>query len=111
VEDHGPLLELIETVLSDAGYNVITAASGDEALRLAGESPVDLLLTDIGIPGIRGDALVQRFQAQSRNSGVVIMSGSDRDTLQDVGARFLQKPFTSKSLLAIVLETLNERLR
>jgi DNA-binding NtrC family response regulator len=113
VEDHPPLRELIENVLNDAGYNVITAADGNEALRIVdeNENSVDLLLTDLTMPGMTGDVLVQQFQRCSMNSPVVIMSGSDpgRATIHP-GAYFLQKPFTSKSLLAIVLQSLNDRL-
>jgi CheY-like chemotaxis protein len=114
VEDHPPLRELIENILNDAGYNVITAADGNEALRILdqSENSVDLLLTDLTMPGLTGAALVQQFQQRSRDSGVVIMSGSYQGTATThPGTRFLQKPFTSKSLLAIVLQSLNDRLR
>ena len=59
VEDHLSLRELIETLLRDAGYNVMIAASGDEAIRIANENALDLLLTDIALPDLTGDALVQ----------------------------------------------------
>jgi DNA-binding NtrC family response regulator len=114
VEDHPPLRELIENVLNDAGYNVITAADGNEALRIVdeNENSIDLLLTDLTMPGMTGTALVKQFQERSRKSPVVIMSGSDPGTaMVHPGAHFLQKPFTSKSLLAIVLESLSDRLR
>jgi DNA-binding response OmpR family regulator len=111
VEDHRPLRELVQTILNAAGYNVMTAASGDEALRITKEHPVDLLLTDIGMPGMNGDTLVQQFQAQSGASRVVIMSGREPEELTTFeGAAFLQKPFTPQSLLAIVLRTFNDRM-
>ena len=112
VEDHPPLRELIENVLSDAGYNVITAGDGDEALRFVNgnDNPVDLLLTDMAMPGMTGTALVRQFQELSKNAGIVIMSGSDPGTAT-AGTHFLQKPFTSKSLLAVVLRSLNDRRR
>lgn len=114
VEDHPPLRELIENVLSDAGYNVITAGDGNEALRFVNgnDNPVDLLLTDLAMPGMTGTALVQQFQELAKNAGIVIMSGSDPGTATPPpGAHFLQKPFTSKSLLAVVLQSLNDRVR
>ncbi len=74
-EDHPPLRELIAALLNDAGYHVTTAATGDEALRIANETQVDLLLTDLRMPGLSGSSLIDQFQAQSRNSGVVVMSG------------------------------------
>jgi DNA-binding response OmpR family regulator len=108
-EDHPPLRELIAAVLNHAGYHVMTAASGDEALRIANESVVDLLLTDIRMPGLSASSLIHQFQARSSNSGVVIMSG-DRGTLKPQDrVQFLQKPFTSKSLLAAITQTLSGR--
>jgi two-component system cell cycle sensor histidine kinase/response regulator CckA len=108
-EDHPPLLEHIAAVLNKAGYNVMTAASGDEALRIASESTVDLLLTDIRMPGLSANSLIDQFQALSRNSGVVIMSGDGGTLKPQDRVQFLQKPFTSKSLLAAITQTLNDR--
>jgi len=108
-EDHPPLRELIAAVLNNAGYNVMTAASGDEALRIAHESDVDLLLTDMRMPGLSALSLIHQFQEHSRNSGVVVMSG-DQGTLKPQDrVQFLQKPFTSKSLLAAISQTLSDR--
>jgi two-component system, cell cycle sensor histidine kinase and response regulator CckA len=113
-EDHPPLRELIAAVLDNAGYNVMTAECGDEALRIAHESDVDLLLTDVTMPGLSASSLIDQFQSLSRNSGVVIMSGdnisSDGRALKvQERVQFLQKPFTSKSLLATITQTLSDR--
>jgi two-component system, cell cycle sensor histidine kinase and response regulator CckA len=113
-EDHPPLRELIAAVLDNAGYNVMTADCGDEALRIAHESDVDLLLTDVSMPGLSASSLIDQFQVLSRNSGVVIMSGdiisSDGGPLKaQERVQFLQKPFTSKSLLATITQTLSDR--
>jgi DNA-binding NtrC family response regulator len=108
-EDHPPLRELIAAVLDNAGYNVMTAASGDEALRIAYESDVDLLLTDIRMPGISASSLIDQFQAHSRNSGVVVMSGDEETLKPQERLQFLQKPFTSRSLLAAITQTLSTR--
>jgi DNA-binding response OmpR family regulator len=100
-EDDPPLRELIAAVLNNTGYNVMTAASGDEALRIANESDVDLLLTDVSMPGLSALSLIHQFQAHSRNSGVVIISGDGETLKPQDGVQFLQKPFASKSLLAV----------
>jgi DNA-binding NtrC family response regulator len=115
-EDHPPLRELIAAVLNNAGYKVMTAASGDEALRIANETVVDLLLTDMRMPGLNVSSLIHQFQAHSKNSGVVVMSGdiasSDRGTLKPQDrVQFLQKPFNSKTLLAAITQTLSDRSR
>ena len=113
VEDHAPLRELIETVLCGAGYKVITTASGEEALVIARKTGVDVLITDVGLPGLSGGELVQNFHTCSPTSRSIVISGSDLQTLKRLapGAHILQKPFTRKSLLAIVLESLSESLR
>lgn len=108
-DDHPPLRELIAAVLVNAGYHVMTAASGDEALRIARESVVDLLLTDLRMPGLSANSLIHQFREHSGNSRVVIMSGEGGTLKPQDCVRFLQKPFTSKSLLAAVTETLSDR--
>jgi signal transduction histidine kinase/CheY-like chemotaxis protein len=110
VEDHPPLRELIDTVLSDSGYQVLAAANGAEALRLAQGAPVEVVLTDVTMPGMSGPALIEQLRAQSRNPRVIFMSGHDQDFLKTNadGAFFLQKPFTPKALtkmIATALET------
>jgi len=113
VEDHPGLRDLIGTVLNDAGYGVMTAPNGEEAIRAASERVVDLLLTDRRMPGMDGTSLARIFQTQHKNAGIVVMSGSDLETLktQTTGVHFLRKPFTSKSLLAIVAQSLAESLQ
>jgi PAS domain S-box-containing protein len=112
VEDHPPLRELIATVLEDAGYRVLTAANGAEAVRLAGEDSIDLVLTDVVMPGLSGTALVQNLRARSLNPRVVFMSGHDEGLVQTMAdtRHFLQKPFTPKSLLATVSKALETPL-
>ncbi len=109
-EDHPPLRELIAAVLNNAGYHVMTAASGDEALRIANETVVDLLLTDLRMPGLSADSLIDQFRARSRNSGVVVMSGDVGTLKPHDDVQFLEKPFTSKSLLAAIAQTLRDRM-
>jgi DNA-binding NtrC family response regulator len=108
-EDHPPLREMVAAVLKNAGYNVMTAASGDEALRIANESAVDLLLTDLRMPGLSATSLIDQFQAHSSSCGVVIMSGDGGMLKPQERVQFLQKPFTSKSLLAAITQALSHR--
>jgi DNA-binding response OmpR family regulator len=111
VEDHAPLRELIETVLGGAGYQVITAAGADEAIGIGSRSRVDLLLTDVKMPGRSGEDLVRWFRARS-SAPVVFMSGADPTMLKPhiSSVHFLPKPFTAKSLLAVVMESLTHSI-
>jgi signal transduction histidine kinase/CheY-like chemotaxis protein len=109
VEDHPPLRELIATVLSHAGYRVLEAANGAEAIRLVQGTLVDVVLTDVVMPGMNGAALIQQLRAQLPELRVVFMSGHDRGLLKTFadGALFLQKPFTPKSLTAMISTALD----
>ncbi|MGB8169013.1 MAG: response regulator [Chthoniobacteraceae bacterium] len=64
VDDHESMCELIEVILGRAGYRVLTATNGADALRLARATPqIDLLVSDIEMPRMRGDELAARFAA------------------------------------------------
>jgi len=112
-EDEPRLRELLTRVLRDRGYNVLAAASGEEALALAGQlsEPVAVLVTDVVMPGMRGQTLAEKLLQLYPAMSVVYMSGYTdnalvhRATLPD-GANFLQKPFTPEALLRRVREVL-----
>ena len=109
-EDEPLLRELGETILSQAGYKVLTAPSSDalKMLLTSYSGTIDLLLTDVIMPGISGPELV-RLVRQSRPSiRVLYMSGYADDEIEDLDrdAGFLQKPFTPSELTAKVAEVL-----
>jgi two-component system, cell cycle sensor histidine kinase and response regulator CckA len=92
---------------------VRTAADGDEALRLLenSESPVDLVITDLMMPGMSGRTLAERFGQTLPALKVVYMSGYADDAIVRHGmladrAPFLSKPFTAEELLRKVREVL-----
>ncbi len=108
VEDHAPLREQIVALLQRAGHRVDEAADGRLALQMALEQPPDVLLLDLGLPGLGGLALCQRLRERSARHVPVLMLTA-RDTLPDklegfaAGADdYLVKPFASEELLARV---------
>ena len=114
VEDEPQMRRFIRASLTSHGYRILEAAHGGEALRVAGNEPgrIDLLLTDVMMPGIGGKELVQRFLAIRPATRVILMSGytDDEALRRDLGeARyvFLQKPFTAKKVAAAVRELLD----
>lgn len=114
VEDEPAIRSAIARVLRGSGYKVIEASNGGEALRLAdaAESPIELLLTDVMMPGMGGKELVQRLLASKPGIRVMLMSGyTDDDSLRgDLAAAryvFLQKPFSGKQVVAAVRELLD----
>ncbi|PZR72802.1 MAG: hypothetical protein DLM73_12385 [Chthoniobacterales bacterium] len=114
VEDEELVRQLIWTVLSEAGYDVLQAESGAAALRLAREwtKPIHLLVTDIVMPDMHGPALAQTLAPLQPAMKILYVSGySDNDiSAQGVvapGLVVLQKPFTQQSLGRKVREILD----
>src|SRR3954469_193559 len=62
VEDHQASLRLLEAILSPRGYDVLTAATGEEALQRLGETEIDLMLLDIVMPGMDGYEVCRRIR-------------------------------------------------
>jgi PAS domain S-box-containing protein len=109
VEDDGPLRSIMARALSDAGYRVIAAESGPDALRAAAghSGDIDLLLTDVIMPGMNGRELAERLAAQRPATPALFLSGYTDDILGpqgvlEPGVHLLQKPFTPAELLAAV---------
>ena len=109
-EDEPLLRELGETILSQAGYSVITAGTSESlrALIEQHQGKVDLLLTDVVMPNISGPELVRIARERWSNLRVLFMSGYADDELQDLDrdAGFIQKPFTPSELTAKIAEVL-----
>ena len=109
VEDAPSLRSLIHELLDSAGYSVSEAAAPDTALALlASENPaVDVVLTDLVMPGMTGQEFAARLRAAHPSVAVVFMSGYSEQAAAagaflDPGTPFLQKPFTLDSLLRAV---------
>lgn len=121
VDDEADIRALVRDVLTEQGYHVVEAASGAEALRvcLDPDLAVDILITDIFMPGMDGIELAQRVSALGRRLRVLFMSAhSDtgdvtkgRRSLRQIGGPLLAKPFTIAALVAKVQETLSDPRR
>lgn len=109
-EDEPLLRELGQTILTQAGYTVLTAPDVDALRSLITEHPgkVDLLLTDVVMPDISGPELVRMGKKRWPAIRVLYMSGYTDDELQDLDrdAGFIQKPFTPAELTAKIAEVL-----
>jgi hypothetical protein len=109
VEDEPSLREVAARGLRDLGYTVLEAADGAAALRVADrvEGPIDLLLTDVVMPGVGGRQLAERLRALRPDTRVLFTSGyTDGAFLSQAGLErslaFLQKPFTVAALARTV---------
>jgi two-component system cell cycle sensor histidine kinase/response regulator CckA len=117
VENETAIKTLVQMALQRHGYVVLTAESGQEALRLAAahQGPIDLLITDIVMPDLRGPELARRLVAQRPKLVTLFMSGYLDDALGEdastlpVPVDFIQKPFSPSALAAQVREMLDRR--
>jgi two-component system, cell cycle sensor histidine kinase and response regulator CckA len=109
VEDEPLVRNLATNGLALHGYRVLAAASGQEALELLrGATHVDLLVTDVIMPGMGGRALAEQARVVRPSMKLVFMSGYTETELPP-GAAFLQKPFTPAVLARTVREALDAR--
>jgi CheY-like chemotaxis protein len=110
VEDEQKLRTLTAEVLAEAGYVVLSASNGDEALHalLSHRKPIALLLTDVVMPGLDGRTLAARVAQLQPGVRVLLMSGHDDSGVDDAGVAWplLEKPFTVQTLLSRVRELL-----
>jgi two-component system, cell cycle sensor histidine kinase and response regulator CckA len=111
VEDQPEVRRLAREILQEFGYQILEASDGEEALRLveAHAGPLHLLLTDVIMPGISGLELAARLEAM-RPLRILFMSGyPDRmEAGHDCQFTYIQKPFTSTSLVRKVREVLGK---
>lgn len=77
VEDDADNRELMRELLEDMGYLVRSAGSAGEALSLAAAFPVDLVITDVGLPDLGGLELARRLQGVRRGLPIVVVTGFD----------------------------------
>jgi len=115
VEDDVKIKELFMEMLESQGYRVLCAGSGEEALELFRQSDksVDLLLTDVMMPGQSGPELHTQLESESPGLKVLFISGySDKPVEKSKwvgeGMPFLQKPFGASELAVRVREVLGK---
>jgi two-component system cell cycle sensor histidine kinase/response regulator CckA len=116
VEDDERVRKLVHEMLMRSGYTVILASSPEEALNLAVSvtDRVDLLLTDVVMPGMSGRLLAERIADRHPEIRVLYMSGYTDDAIVhhgvlDPGVAFLQKPFTPATFARAIREALEAR--
>jgi PAS domain S-box-containing protein len=118
VEDEESVRRLAATVLRRAGYRVLEAADGEDALRVAASyaGEIALVVTDVVMPRLGGRELAARLRRTRPALPVLYLSGYaeeavKREGVLDPGTRFVGKPFTADLLLAAVREGLDDARR
>ncbi len=116
VEDEDSVRELVRITLADRGYRVLEAENGEGGLRIAEafQERIDILITDVVMPGIGGRELAKKLLALRPGISVLYLSGYTEDAVvtQDAlgpATAFLQKPFTLQSLAKKVRDVLRSK--
>jgi DNA-binding response OmpR family regulator len=107
VEDHEDLADALRTNLRREGYQATVASDGRQALAMVRADPPDLIVLDLGIPGLDGLALLSRLRAEGHWCPVLILSARDSDSDKVEGFRlgaddYVTKPFRTVELMARV---------
>jgi two-component system, cell cycle sensor histidine kinase and response regulator CckA len=113
VEDEASVRQAARQFLTRSGYNVLEAIDGEDALRASREygGPIQLMITDVVMPRLGGPRLAERLADERPDMKVLFVSGYAENTILqhgkiDVRTRFLQKPFSLKTLARKVREVL-----
>jgi CheY-like chemotaxis protein len=107
VEDNAELRETMALLLEAPGRHVDTCASGEEALELFGRSPYEVVLADVGLPGLSGLELGRRLRLRSRDTWLILCSGAMLAAPADDTSgrtRVLTKPFSIETLETLTAE-------
>ncbi len=113
VEDEPGVREITVAILRDYGYQVFEAADGQEAMALfdAHASEIDMLLSDVVLPGLRGREIAERITARRPDVKILFMSGYTENSIVhhgrlDDGVQLISKPFQREQLATKVAELL-----
>ena len=114
VDDEVNYLTVMEALLGDAGYEVLTAPSALEALKIAGASDLDLILTDMKMPKMSGIELLDEVRRLYPDLPVIIMTAygtvEKAVTAMRKGAfDYILKPFKNEEILLTIARALEHR--
>jgi two-component system, OmpR family, KDP operon response regulator KdpE len=115
VEDELPIRKFLGASLASAGYRLNEATTGQEALKLAAQSPPDLVILDLGLPDMDGQELLAQLR-EWLAAPIIVLSARDQEqqkiTALDHGADdYLTKPFSTGELLARIRAALRHAAR
>lgn len=115
VDDEFSVAEVLQTVLADAGHEVMTAVNGQQGLDLLGKRKPDMVLLDFMMPIMDGPAMLKAMQQNPtyRNVPAVVMSSLPESAVAEAArgmyAAFLRKPFKLAAVTNIVKTVLDEK--
>jgi len=108
VDDSASMRQMVKFTLSDAGYSVIEAVDGNDALTKLSQ-PVNLVITDLNMPNLDGIGLIRKFRANSACKGlpIIMLTTESQESRKQEGKAagatgWMVKPFSIPQLLAVV---------
>ena len=114
VDDEINYLTVMETLLGDAGYEVLTAPSAHEAIKTAGAADIDLVLTDMKMPKMSGIELLEKLQQDHPGLPVIIMTAFGTvekavSAMKKGAFDYILKPFKNEEILVTIAKALEHR--
>ena len=114
IDDEAAIRESLQTLLEMEGYNVTTAANGEEGLTKLGDRPFELVLLDLALPDRNGIELLAEIREQDQHLSVIMITayGTVENAvraMQSGAANFIQKPWDNEKLLADVRSAISRR--
>ncbi len=116
VDDDPPIRRLLRTALTAQNYRVEEAVDGESALEFLKRNSADLVVLDLGLPGMDGLEVVRRLRADGAATPIIILSSRDDEAGKvaalDLGADdYVAKPFGVEELSARIRAALRHRLQ
>src|SRR5256714_14247885 len=114
IEDEGKMRRLLELNLGDDGFKTVSAADAETGLKLLASEPVDLVLTDLKLPGISGLELLQAVKRQNAALPVIVMTAFGTvetavDAMKAGAGDYVLKPFSMEEIRMVVHKELDVR--
>jgi len=111
MEDDETISTALEMILTEAGYDVDVAGTGENALEIFDQKPIDLIIADLKLPGISGMEVIKRVKEKNPKVEVIVITGVGTQPIADealeLGAHdFLPKPFTDDQIKTAIDEAL-----
>ena len=109
VDDSASARELVQMILSEAGFRVITAPDGRRAIQVLRKRVIELIITDIYMPGMTGLDLLEHLRAKGDTTPALMMTGRSDPSLEPratrIGVKLLHKPVPEEQLLSWIEQT------
>jgi DNA-binding NtrC family response regulator len=111
VDDEADILVILRTLLKKNKFEVLEASSADCALNLLENESVDLIISDIVMPGMNGRDFVKEVRQWDMNMPVIFISGKDTISKKDLShiSAFIEKPFSKDTLLKTIHKVLSNQ--